>query len=61
LTDRYIYHPLSTPIVKIRILTNHKKTKEKCSSVVVDRSLLSHELFMAVKGPKPNTIVLKVL
>jgi hypothetical protein len=35
--------------------------KEKCSSVVVDRSLLSHELFMAVKGPKPNTIVLKVL
>ena len=40
---------------------NHKLNKEKCSSVVDDRSLHSHEMFMAVKGPKPDTIFRKVL
>jgi hypothetical protein len=35
--------------------------KEKRSPVVVDRSLHSYEMFIAVKGPKPNTIVVKVL
>ena len=41
-------------------LTN-LKNKEKCSSVVGNRWLLSNELFIAVEGPKPDTIFKKVL
>ena len=38
-----------------------KINKEKCPSVVDDRSLHSYEKFIAVKGPKPDTIFTKVL
>lgn len=37
------------------------KYKEKCSSVVDDRSLHSYEMFVAMKGPKPDMIFVKVL
>jgi hypothetical protein len=40
-------------------LTTNKK--EKCSSVVGNRWLLSNETFIAVEGPKPDTIFKKVL
>ena len=42
-------------------LTNYKINKEKCSSVVDDRSLHSREKFTAMKGPKPDMIFTKVL
>jgi hypothetical protein len=41
-------------------LTKSNK-KEKCSSVVGNRWLLSNETFIAVEGPKPDTIFKKVL
>lgn len=37
------------------------KSKEKCSSVVNDRSLHSYESFVAMKGPKPDMIFTKDL
>ena len=57
--NRYFHHPQpQTLLIKVY---KQLKDKEKRSPVVIDRSLHSHEMFMAVKGPKPNTIVLKVL
>ncbi len=56
-TDHYFHNPQTKNLhcyCKIKI-------KDKRPSVVSDRSLLSYEMFVAVKGPKPNTIFMKVL
>ena len=57
-TATFIIHNRKTLTFRVSILINEK---EKRSPVVVDRSLHSYEMFIAVKGPKPNTIVVKVL
>ena len=57
--NRYFHHP--QPLTLTFEVSKLIDEKEKRSPVVVDRSLHSHEMFMAVKGPKPNTIVVKVL